>query len=425
MIEQLVREKDQEKLVSLSQHGIWNAWYEIMFGLHNNHGVHGACPVEILHWINLGMFKYTRLNLFNQTGTTSKLSERLNACAMHIGFLFARQSDRDFPRTSFNKGVTKGKLMAHEMSGMMLVLTATLRSTKGRNMITDTARGKQKDFFVDESFITDWIMLIETQLQFEAWLKLPSMEVAKVERAKTKVKELMSMTKNIGKRTEKMGFNTMNFHATKHVPDDILNFGVPSTVNSSGNERHHKKDKQTAKRTQRRPATFDLQTAKKKIHRQAIELGIQEINYGRPRFAYYDGFNFEEELWRNKKQETTMKLSGAKVSFRKDATTGDWKMKLHSKMSNKAKFQYEQNVITAIHEVCEYVSDYTDEVWVYTELRVRQPGEGSETQIYYATPYMNGLPWNDWAMFDLTGLGQKRMRLTGPTFRARCNVYWT
>ena len=49
-----------------------------------------------------------------------------------------------------------------------------------------------------------------------------------------------------------MGFKTMNFHGMLHVPDDILCFGPPHTVNTMSNESHHKPDKKLAKRTQKK-----------------------------------------------------------------------------------------------------------------------------------------------------------------------------
>ena len=70
MITELVRKKDLDALKLISQSNVFNAWYEIWVGLHNKCGVHGACPIEVLHWILLGMFKYTRGMLFEQCGPT-------------------------------------------------------------------------------------------------------------------------------------------------------------------------------------------------------------------------------------------------------------------------------------------------------------------------------------------------------------------
>lgn len=97
---------------AMSQHVIWNAWYPVRFA--HPGGIHQSCPIEILHWILLGMYKYSRLSLFEQTGKTSILSTNLNALAINMGFLFQRQSDRERPRTSFSKGVKQGKLMGHD-----------------------------------------------------------------------------------------------------------------------------------------------------------------------------------------------------------------------------------------------------------------------------------------------------------------------
>ena len=127
MITELVRKKDLDALKLISQSNVFNAWYEIWFGRHNKYGVHGACPMEVLHWILLGMFKYTRGMLFDQCGPTSGLSKSVNTGAEHMGWLFQRQSDKTLPRTKFTKGVQKGMLMGNEMLGVMLVLAATLR----------------------------------------------------------------------------------------------------------------------------------------------------------------------------------------------------------------------------------------------------------------------------------------------------------
>jgi hypothetical protein len=59
MITELVHKKDDIALKGMSQKFVWNAWYETWFGLHNDYGIHGACPLEILHWILLGMYKYS------------------------------------------------------------------------------------------------------------------------------------------------------------------------------------------------------------------------------------------------------------------------------------------------------------------------------------------------------------------------------
>ena len=69
----------REQLKKISQSDIWNATYELKFGVHNNTGIHGGVPWDLLHWIRLNWFKNTRDCLFEQTGETSKLSKSVDA----------------------------------------------------------------------------------------------------------------------------------------------------------------------------------------------------------------------------------------------------------------------------------------------------------------------------------------------------------
>ena len=99
-----IRKCDMEGLKSLSQQYIFNSWYEFCFGLHNKLNIHGACPMEILHWIQLGWYKYSRASLFGLTGPNSQLTQHLDTIATQMGSLFQRQSDRAYPRTNITKG---------------------------------------------------------------------------------------------------------------------------------------------------------------------------------------------------------------------------------------------------------------------------------------------------------------------------------
>lgn len=121
----------------------------------------------------------------------------------------------------------------------------------------------------------------------ESWLKMEALPVFEIERFEVKVRELMQLEKAIGKRDTGMGFKTFNFHAAVHMADDMLNFGVPSNVNTSSNEMHHKPDKTAAVRTQRRPKSFDIQLAKQ-IHKTAVvSEALHEIATGNQKWTYH------------------------------------------------------------------------------------------------------------------------------------------
>jgi hypothetical protein len=53
------KEEALENLKGILQHCLWNNFYQFQFGLHNNSGIHGACPWEVLHRIFLGFLNTT------------------------------------------------------------------------------------------------------------------------------------------------------------------------------------------------------------------------------------------------------------------------------------------------------------------------------------------------------------------------------
>ena len=104
MISNLIENKDVDGLKDLSQQLINNACYKLRFGAHNEEGVHGSCPVEMLHCLHLGIFKYVRDCFFAQIGSTSKAVDKINGLASAYGSLFKRQSQRSMPKTRCSNG---------------------------------------------------------------------------------------------------------------------------------------------------------------------------------------------------------------------------------------------------------------------------------------------------------------------------------
>ena len=399
MMCELVRDKDTDTLKLLSQNYIWNAWYDIRFGLHNDHGIHGATPLDATHYIQLGTYKYDREMLFQQTGH-GKLGDAFNICCTHMGWLFQRQSDKRYPRTKFTSGIIKGKLMAHEHTGLILVMAAAMRSTKGRNILLNETWGKQADFFPEQSWIEDWLLMLETHLQQEAWMKCSSLPVQQVKRHKMKVKEVMNMTKIVGKRQKGMQFRTFNFHAAKHLAEQILHFGVPEYANTKSDEEHHKGDKKATGRTQKRPKTFDFQSLERIDDIRVIEMGMAEYNQGLRRWNYFERVWHDEGLTLAESAKREPDLTGVKATFWYEEAENDaescWKYTLHTQMANKRKYKFQPQVLSAIKDVGNEVSDYLEEIKVHSELQV--PNEDKSWQTYRASPHFMGKPWYDWAM---------------------------
>lgn len=291
-IQHLVDKGDEAGLRSLSQQYINNAFYDFRFGSHNNAGVHGATPLEMLHALLLGIYVYVRDIFFDVVGKDSKLAEEIDALCITYGDMLSRQSDRKLPVTRFSNGIRAGKLNAKRYTGILLCMLAVLKSGDGsRRLLT------KRPAFRAHGYLENWIMLLETLLEWEAWLKSRKMQRRHVERAKKKHRYIMYLIKTISPRNTGMGLKVVKFHAIMHMADDILNFGVPRELDTGSNESHHKPSKQAALLTQKKKDVFEEQTSTRIDEVELLDLALAEIE-GRAIWYYsrgHVGVGVEEE----------------------------------------------------------------------------------------------------------------------------------
>ena len=216
-IQDLIDNDDGVALRDLSQKAIKNAMHGLRFGAHNEMGVHGSCPIDMLHALLLGIFRYIRDCFFEQLGATSKLAKDINSLSREYGSLFNRQSTRDLPKTSFAKGIQAGKIMGKEYTGILLVLAAVLQSAKGQHMVTT----HKKSNFGNIAQLDDWILLVDTMLQWENWLKSDRLEKSQVKNSLRKHRYIMYLIKKVSRRTKGMGLKIMKFHGMVHQTQDM------------------------------------------------------------------------------------------------------------------------------------------------------------------------------------------------------------
>ena len=155
----LVLRKDEIRLKAMSQQYIKNAFYDVQFGCHNEMGIHGACPMEMLHALLLGVFKYARDIFFEHVGKDSKLAREIDALAMLYGELYCRQSDREMPNTRFSSGIRAGKTNGKKFTGIILCLLTAICSGKGRKLLETRPKWRET------GVIKYWILLLETLLE--------------------------------------------------------------------------------------------------------------------------------------------------------------------------------------------------------------------------------------------------------------------
>lgn len=282
-IQKLIQKQDLVRLQAISQQYIKNAWYDVTFHKANTCGIHGACPSEKLHAIQLGIFKYLRDIFFDRMGRLSELAENINGLATMYGKLLTRQSERDLPNTNFAKGIQKGKLMARDYRGVLLIMAAVLRSQKGRDLLFTKKR------FGGKNGLRDWTLLVELLLEWEAFLCEKEMARKDVKRLAKKHRFIMYIMREVAKRSSGMGLKVMKFHAIVHLIYDIILYGVPTEFDTGSNESHHKDSKHAAKLTQRKESTFNFQTAKRLAEFLCIDLAMEEVENERCVWEYFDG----------------------------------------------------------------------------------------------------------------------------------------
>jgi hypothetical protein len=386
MMTSLVNNNDVKGLKAMSQQNIRNATYLLKFGAHNKDGIHGATPMEMLHALLLGIFMYVRDMFFEQTGETSQLSDEINALCIEYGELFSRQSERDMPKTRFSGGIRRGKLMAKEYTGVLLVLAAVLRSSHGRKLLTDETNKSNNGQFTGKGLLQDWIMLIETLLQWETWLKSDRMEKSDVEKAEYKHRYIMFLIKKIGKRAKGMGLKTTKFHAIMHMAEDILNFGVPNNFDTGANESGHKPTKTAAKLTQQQFETFEEQTNTRLTEVHCLDLAAEEME-GRRLWDYDQGFEFKHQ---NAKKIPPPYLGGAQFNVHYCQESRAYSIKLATRMQGLEKMRVEKAFV-------DWVGVLQRKVGFPVPIYANHYRDGIT---FRGSPMHTGKVWRDWVMVD-------------------------
>ncbi len=411
MIKKLVARKDLEGLKELSQQYLDNAFYPVRFGLHNNRGIHGACPIEMLHALLLGLFQYSRDIFFVHIGKTGQSAESINALAKLYGRLFAHQSDRNKPKTNFANGIQKGKLTAKEYTGVLLLMAAVMRSSEGREILTSSRNGN----FKHDWMLKDWVLLIETLLQWEAFLKQDEMQKNHVHRLQKKNRYVLYLMKNVARRTEGMGLKIMKFHAITHLAEDIQMFGVPTNTDTGSNECHHKGTKVAAKLTQRDVTTFEEQTSNRLDEFQVIDLALEEMD-GHPLWEYFDGYDHgvvlvissEVDKHESDGDENSRSKVDENLADVPETWTGGTRIQVYRKENGMAWFKYPHDRTkksTKWDKTCvRYMTMLQEELMekgvLHTPLSICTEHK-RDSQIFRGSPdYRRKGCWNDWVKVD-------------------------
>jgi len=177
-----------------------------------------------LHALPLGVFKHARDTFFEHVGKNSKLARKIDALAMLCGELHCRQSDREMPNKRFPSGIRAGKQNGKKHTGDLLCLLTAICSGKGQKVLETRPKWRET------SVIKDWILLLETLLEWEAWLNSDKMIKSDIQKAKTKHRHIMHLMRKVAVRQTGMGLKLMKFHGILHVADVTIDLITMMTV---------------------------------------------------------------------------------------------------------------------------------------------------------------------------------------------------
>ena len=414
VIETLTERKCMHMLKENSQHFVLNAFRLVQFGTHNNRGIFGACPGEMLHLVQLGWFKYAMQAFVSQVGKKSIEMSKFDSLCSIVGNLLHRQSDRNIPKTRLPKGFVGGAhIPGHEMTGCLYVMLFALHTSRYRDIFSEKARHRSESGLGNKAHITDWINLLSSLLQWQEWLKQEEIPVHIVSKSTKSVKWLMQMMKSVAPREEGMGYNTIKFHLPLHLADDILNHGVPQNVNSAFAESAHIPiAKHTTRNTQKRKATFTIQAANRYVENLAVGMSWRDANLTNDSPIVTNNHTTAHSRKDGKHFTATETLTGDGIA----RVVCYWGKKTPSNHSagrtvrvmetaphtakNKARVKLNTEVYLMLHEILMQVQ--SDSLPCSTEYQKNHGNEAAPVT-YRAHPEFYGEQWNDFVTIKWSG----------------------
>lgn len=395
MIKRLVDNGELSALRSLSQQYIQNAFYKLRFSPVNDRGIHGACPLEMLHAILLGIFMYNRDTFYDQIGPSSKAAELVDELSQLFGMQFARQSERNMPNCHFSNGIREGKLNAKEYPGVLLVMATILHSTDGKNIFYKSSK-------MPPEKIHDWTYLLEVVLCWYAFLSQPVIPREQMMHLALRNRLIMWLIKKTAFRKEGMGLKLMKYHAISHIAWDIRLFGVPLNYDTGADESGHKATKVAAKMTQRNQSTFAFQTATRETEFHVANMAIEELMHDNKPWDYFDREEFHDaRLVITDEAAESATTGGTIINIFVDEESDRVVYSLGTgKQSRKpAPQKWNYQVLKFLHDLQEKVGK-----WTGGKLIVRSDHKRKGI-IYRGHPNYrsSGEAWSDWVVVDWGG----------------------
>ena len=415
---------DPNKAQSLGYHPLKrNAFFNVRF-CDEVGGINASTPAEMLHQMEMGLFDralyaFHTLTVENDNQTSQSVFTPIrikyaNARLKEIGALMTRQSDRYLPKTYFPTGYIPGKTRegkraslkrcGQELPGVMLVYLAFLQLSEPQHV----AGGCKVLPKIGNDRINSYIHLFDHLLLMWQFLKQAKMKKSDVGRLHFYNRLFFQYYKDTVDRQEGWGSCLIKFHLTLHIAGDITRYGVPSNYTGHVPESHFKQTKNDARRTQKRVATLDYQTAIRGLEGKILDRAHGELELEKT--GKYDTFwgaggNRRKSLIQHRGQDSILKIGQLQLlakftsldaeeaivsispqTFRKNELETRWKS---------TDIDLETLVQFFSHELwCDIMEQETaDDISIYTKITV-------DGVIYRGSPTygrdVNKPAWHDW-----------------------------
>ena len=278
-VEALMAETEEDRK-DMSQHFIKNAFHRIDFG-GDLHGIHGCTPVDIMHTLLHGIYKYSMETFFLITGADSVTI--IDDLVKDLGRQPRCRGRDQYQRVYFGKGISNlTQTTAMENSGAVMMLTFALLTTDGQATFrnrNESLGGESNDRFV---YIADYIQLFEMLLCYEQWTRLDTMwhreNHGAAKDAESAIRTFLKFVKATANRTKGQGWSLSKYHEMLHVVWCITRYASCRNFDSAIGETNHKWiAKAPAKTAQKNHKTFEIQSAENLFDQYVISRAMHEF----------------------------------------------------------------------------------------------------------------------------------------------------
>jgi hypothetical protein len=288
-VEALMAETEEGRK-KMSQHFIKNAFHRIDFG-GDPHGIHGCTPVDIMHTLLHGIYKYSMDTFFKIAGAHNVTI--IDNLIIALGRQPRCRGRDQYQRVYFGKGVSNlTQTTAMENSGALMMLSFALLTTDGQETFRmfnlskgfrqPPAKPKPGDPKTTFVYIEDYIQLFEMLLCYEQWTRLDTMwdrdDKEAAQEAENAIRIFLTFVKATADRLVGQGWSLSKFHEMLHVVWCIDRYGSCRNFDSAIGETNHKWiAKAPAKTAQKTHKTFEIQSASNLFDQYVISRAMHEF----------------------------------------------------------------------------------------------------------------------------------------------------